>query len=151
LASEKTFDAALHNSLYYLDQAKWKWAEEKQKSEQDIPTMADLDPYLGEWTNSIKRFETLGIKYKITPRSEMEPQSDVAILTRDVSFHAGICRFYPAGTRYCINTGWTSPELSGIPRRRAFYMGDRELFAVAIFLLTIVNLLIFGVVTLFKK
>src|SRR5262245_38503846 len=84
LDSEKVFMAGLQNSLYHLDQAKGQWAEQKHKSERDIPTMADLTPYLGDWTNGIKRFTTLGITYKITQISEMEPQSDVATLTRDL-------------------------------------------------------------------
>ena len=63
----------LHNSLYHLDQAKWKWMEEKHKTDHDVPTMEDLAPYLGEWTNHIARFIALGVSYKISPISEMEP------------------------------------------------------------------------------
>jgi hypothetical protein len=72
LDAESSFYPALHNSLYYLDQAKWKWMEEKHKAEQDVPKMAELAPYLGEWTNHIARFVTLGITYKITHISEMD-------------------------------------------------------------------------------
>src|SRR6266487_5979122 len=67
LDREKAFIFGLHNSLYYLDQAKWKWMEEKHKTEHDVPTMEDLAPYLGDWTNHIARFVTLGLAYKITP------------------------------------------------------------------------------------
>jgi len=151
LDREMGFVGSLQNSLYYLDLAKWKWAEENHKSEKDIPTMEDLAPYLGDWTNSIKRFETLGVIYKITPLSEMESQSDVATLTREVYFHAGFCRYYPAGCTMSLHNGSTSPELSGISRLRAIYLADRELFAVAIFLLAIVNLLILAMVKLFQK
>src|SRR5207302_9563309 len=144
LDSEKVFMAGLHNSLYYLDRAKWQWAEEKHKSEQDVPTMADLTPYLGDWTNRIERFITLGITYKIAPISEMEPQSDIATLTRDLRFQSGICRFYPAGTRYCIHTGWSHPD-SGRSSFRAFYISNRELLAAALFMFGIGTLLVFVV------
>jgi len=98
LDSEKVFMTGLHNSLYCLDQAKWKWIEEEHKTEHDVPTMEDLAPLLGDWTNQIARFIRLGITYKITPISEMEPQSDVATLTHDLRFRSGICRLYRAGT-----------------------------------------------------
>jgi hypothetical protein len=51
--------------------------KKKHKSEGDVPTMEDLAPYLGEWTNHIARFVSWGVTYKITPISEMESQSDV--------------------------------------------------------------------------
>ncbi len=151
LDREMGFIGALHNSLYYLDQAKWKWAEENHKLEKAIPTMEDLAPYLGDWTNSIKRFETLGVIYKITPLSELGPQSDVATLTREVYFHAGFCRYCPAGSTMSLRNGSYSPELSGLSRLRAIYLADRELFAVTIIILAIVNLLVFALVKLFQK
>jgi hypothetical protein len=151
LDSEITFDTTFHNSLWNLDVAKLKWVEENHKTEHDAPTMKELSPYLGEWTNHIARLETLGINYKITPLSEMEPQSDVATLTREIYFHAGFCRYYPAGTRYCLHTGWSNPELSGASRLRAFYFANRELLAVAIIFLMSVNLLVLGAIKLFRK
>ena len=84
LDSEKTFMAELHSSLYHIDQAKWKWAEEKHKPEQAVPTMEDLTPYLGDWSNRIQQLRALGIDYKLTPFSEMQPQSDIATLTRAI-------------------------------------------------------------------
>ena len=143
LDSEKVFMAGLHNSLYYLDRAKWKWMEEKHKTEHDVPTMEDLAPYLGDWTNHIARFAELGITYKITPISEMEPQSDVATLTRDLRFRSGICRFYRAGTSYSIHNRWVSPPHDTTSWFRAFYINNRELLAVALFGLAIVSLLVF--------
>jgi hypothetical protein len=143
LDSEKVFMAGLHNSLYYLDQAKGKWAEEKHNSERDVPTMTDLTPYLGDWTTRIERFIALGIDYKITSISKMEPQSDIATLTRDLRFRSGICRFYPAGTRYCIHTGWTHPD--SVRSFRAFYINNRELLAAVLFMSGIGTLLVFVV------
>ena len=144
LDSEKAFNAGLHNSFYYLDLAKRQWAKKKNKSEQDVPTMAELTPYLEDWTNRIERFISLGIAYKITPISEMENQSDVATLTRDLSFRRGICRFYPAGTRYCIHTGWSHPD-TGKSSFRDFYINNRELLAAALFIFGISTLLVFAV------
>jgi len=143
LDSEKVFMVGLHNSLYYMDQAKWKWMEEKHKTEHDVPTMEDLAPYLGDWTNHIARFVGLGITYKITPISEMEPQSDVATLTRDLRFRAGICRLYRAGTSYCLHTGWYSPPYDTTSWFRALYINDRELLAVGLFGLAVASLLVF--------
>jgi hypothetical protein len=143
LPREMAFTGGLHNSLSYLDQAKWKWAEEKHKSEGDIPTMGDLAPYLGDWTNSIKRFVACGIEYKITPISEMEPQSDVATFTRDVSFQIGFCRFYRAGTRYCIHTGWAIPQSGSGSWFLAFYQNNRGLLVIVLFTLAMGNLLVF--------
>ena len=148
---EMGFVGALHNSLYYLDQAKWKWAEENHIAEQNIPTMVDLAPYLGKWTNTITRLESLGVNYTITPFSDAEPQSDIATFTREVYFHVGFCRYYPAGCRYCLHTGWTSPELKGSSRLRAIYFADREILSVSISFLTTVNLFILAAVKLFKK
>jgi hypothetical protein len=144
LPREMAFTGGLHNSLYYLDQAKWKWAEAKHKSEGDIPTMEDLAPYLGDWTNSIKRFVACGIEYKITPVSEMESQSDVATFTRDISFQSGFCRFYRAGTRYSIHTGWAIPQSWSISWVE-FYQNNRGLLAGALFLSGIGSLLVFMV------
>jgi hypothetical protein len=144
LDSEKQFIAGLHNSLYRLDLAKSQWAEEKHKSEQDVPTMADLTPYLGDWANHIEWFGTLGITYKITQTSEMESQSDIATLTRDLRFRKGICRYYPAGTRYCIHTGWSQPD-SGRSSFRAFYINNQEFLATAIFMFGVGTLLVFMV------
>ena len=79
LDSEKVFMARLHNSLYELDRAKYKWATENNKPEDAIPTFDDLAPYLGEWKNTIEKLEALGIEYKIT--SAETNQSDVATLT----------------------------------------------------------------------
>lgn len=143
LVSEKVFISRLHNSLYYLDQAKEKWAQEKHKSEGDVPSMADLTPYLGDWTNHIEQFTALGITYKITPISEEEPQSDIATLTRDLCFRSGICRFYPADTRYCIHTGWTNPDSAR--SLRALYINNQGLIAAALFIAGITTLLVFVV------
>jgi hypothetical protein len=142
LDSEKVFMAGLHNSLYHLDQAKWKWMEEKHKTEHTVPTMEDLAPYLGDWTNHIGRFVALGITYKITPVSEMEPQSDVATLTRDLRFRAGICRLYHAGTTYCLHTGWVSPPYDTASWFWAFYINNRELLATGLFFVAMVSLLV---------
>jgi hypothetical protein len=144
LDSEKTFLAGLWNSLYYLDQAKSQWAEEKHKSERDVPTMAELTPYLGRWTNRIERFIALGITYRITPISDTESQSDIATLTRDLRFRSGICRFYPAGTHISLRAGWAHPD-SGGSSLRAFYFNHRELFAAALFISGIGILLVFAV------
>jgi hypothetical protein len=144
LPREMAFIGGLHNSLYYLDEAKWKWAEEKHKSEGDIPTMQDLAPYLGDWTNNIRRFVAWGIEYEITPFSEMEPQSDVATLTRDVSFQIGFCRFYRAGTRYCLHTGWANPQSGTTSWLWPFYLNNRGLIAGALFLAGIGSLLVFA-------
>jgi hypothetical protein len=38
LDSEKVFMGRLYNSLYYLDQAKYQWATEINKSEEAVPT-----------------------------------------------------------------------------------------------------------------
>src|SRR6202044_1783566 len=91
LPREMAFWGGLHNCLYYIDEAKMKWMDEKHKKEGDVPTMEDLAPYLGEWTNHISQFVAWGVTYKITPISEMKPQSDVATLTHDVRFQIGFC------------------------------------------------------------
>jgi hypothetical protein len=151
LDSEITFDTTLHNSLWNLDVAKMKWVEENHKTEYDTPTMKELSPYLGEWTNHIARLETLGINYKITPFSEMEAQSDVATLTHEIYFHAGFCRYYPAGSIFCLHNGDSFPELDAKSRIRAFYFANRELLAVAVFLLTTVNLLVLAAIKILRK
>jgi hypothetical protein len=140
---EMEFTDGLHGSLSHLDQAKWRWAEEKHKSEGDIPTMEDLAPYLGDWTNSIKRFVAWGIEYKITPTSEMEPQSDIATFTRDVSFQRGFRRFYRAGTRYCVHTGWALPQSGNGSWFLASYQNNRGLLVIILFALAMGSLLVF--------
>lgn len=143
LDREKGFMTALGNSLYYLDIAKQKWADEKHKSERDIPTMEDLTPYLGDWTNTIKRFVALGINYKIT--STEEPQTDIATLTRDLRFRSGICRYYYAGTSYGLQKGWTFPKNDSTSSFQAFYFNYRGLFALAFCVLALGNLLVFAI------
>jgi hypothetical protein len=143
LNSEKVFMARLHNSLYYLDQAKWEWLEKMNKSEQDIPTMEELTPYLGEWTNRIARLITLGITYRIT--SFEERQSDVATLTRDLRFRSGYCRLYRAGTRYCLHTGWAHPKSGVTSSPRSFYTNNQGLLAAALGVLGMGSLLVFVV------
>jgi hypothetical protein len=142
---EMAFTGGLHNSLYNLDQAKWKWAEDKHKSDGAIPTMDDLAPYLGDWTNSIKYFVSAGIEYRITPLSEDENQSDVATFTRNVSFQIGFCRFYKAGTRYCLHTGWVYPQYDRKARFLAFYQHARPMVVAPLFLSGIASLLVFAV------
>jgi hypothetical protein len=137
---ESSFYVGLHNSLYYLDRAKEQWAEEKHASEQATPTLRDLTPYLGDWKAGIERFTALGINYRIT--SMTEPQSDVATLTRDLRFQRGYCRFYPAGTSYCIHTGWVHPQLSSESRLRATYINGQYLLGEALCVLSVGNLLV---------
>ncbi|MBI5387165.1 MAG: hypothetical protein HZA90_21055 [Verrucomicrobia bacterium] len=143
LDSEKVFMAELHNSLYNIDLAKFKWVEEKHKSEQAVPTMEDLAPYLGDWTNRIQRLITLGINYRITPISEMEPQSDIATLTRDLRFRAGICVFYRAGTQYSLHNGWAHSESGNASWLRPFYIVRPDFLAIVLFVLAMVSLLVF--------
>jgi hypothetical protein len=144
LDSEKVFMAGLHNSLGDLDVAKQQWVEEKNKSENDIPTMTDLTPYLGDRTNRIERFIAMGINYQITAIFDPEPQSDIATLTRDVRFRRGICRFYPAGTRYSLRHGWARPKFNG-SLFQAHDVYHRELLAAAMFMVGIGTLLVFVV------
>jgi hypothetical protein len=99
---EGAFYSGLLNSLHRLDQAKLEWANKEQKSEKDIPTMAELLSYLGDHKVLIDDFSALGVRYTITPLDEDHPQSDVATLTKDIRFRAGFCRFYPAGSKYSI-------------------------------------------------
>lgn len=145
LDSEKVFDAGLHNSLYYLDQAKHQWAEEKNKSELDTPTLADIMPYMGDWKDAFPKFKALGIEYTIT--SMAENQSDIATLTRELRFSNGICRFYPAGTSLCLHglPTWDFPRLSGVSRLRSRYFQDLFLLEAAVCFLAVVNLLVLAI------
>jgi hypothetical protein len=143
LPREMGFWGGLHNSLWNLDLAKMKWMEEKHKTEGDLPTMEDLAPYLGEWTNHIAQFIAWGVTYKITPISEMEPQSDVATLTRDVRFQIGFCRYYRAGTSYSLHGGYVFPPYDTKSRFVALYQNDRGLLVLLLLALAIGNLLVF--------
>jgi hypothetical protein len=142
LPREMGFWGGLQNSLGNLDNAKWKWMEEKHKTEGDAPTMNDLAPYLGEWTNHIARFIALGINYKISPISETQPQSDTATLTRDVIFQRGFCRFYRAGTRFSLQGERFYPPYDTKSSLIAFYENNRELFVIVLFALAMGNLLV---------
>jgi len=117
--------------------------EEKHKTEGDVPTMNDLAPYLGEWTNHIARFIALGVSYKITPVSELKPQSDTATLTRSVSFQRGFRRIYPAGTRYSLQGDSFNPPYDTKSWFLAFYQNNRGLLAIFLFVLAMGNLLVF--------
>jgi len=132
----------LYNSLYHLDRAKWRWVEEKHKSEDDVPTMADLRPYLGDKTNLIERLTALGINYEITSISDFSP-SDIAIFTRDLRFRRGFCRFYRAGTRYGGRGGWTHPD-SRAASFRSFCIHNRERAVAVLFVLGIGTLVAFA-------
>ncbi len=143
LDSEITFDTVFMNTVLELDQAKWQWAEAKHKSEHDLPTMEDLAPFLGNWTNNIHRLIGLGVDYKITPFSEEEHQSDIATLTRDLYFMHGFSYFYPAGTQYCPRTGWSSPNTAPTSSLRAFYFNHQGLPAEILFVLAMANLIVF--------
>ena len=140
---EMGFCGGLHNSLVHLDQAKSKWAEEQHKSEGDIPTMAELAPYLGEWTNSVQRFVAAGIEFKISPFSEGQTQTDVATFTRDLSFQRGFCRFYRAGTSFGLYAGWKTPHgYTQSQRFWAIYHHYRPLLAAVIFLLAVTSIVL---------
>lgn len=142
---EMAFTGGLHNTLYHLDEAKSNWAEKQNKSEGQTPTMADLAPYLGEWTNSIKRFKAAGIDFKITPFSEGQRQTDVAIFTRNVSFQRGFCRFYRAGTSFGLYTGWAAPQsYSASQLVLAYYHHYRPLLGGVIFLCGIASMSVVG-------
>lgn len=144
LGSEKVFDAGLHNSLYYLDQAKSQWAADKNKPETAVPTFEDLAPFLGDKKDGIEKFKTLGIDYKIT--STETNQSDIATLTKGIRFRAAICAYYQAGTTLCIRSGWKSPPLSVSPTTLRIILirlhADFFLKA-ALFLLVLANGIIF--------
>jgi hypothetical protein len=105
---EKTFDARLHNSLIDLSHAKQQWADEKQKSEKDVPTIEELGPYLGVNKARIAELMALGVRYTITPIGKGQ-LTDIATMTQNVRFHGGISRFYPAGTKCGLSTGWSTP------------------------------------------
>jgi hypothetical protein len=137
LPREMGFWVPLQNSLYHLDEAKVKWADEKHRSEGDTPTMEDLAPYLGEWTNSIKHFGALGVEYKITPISEMKPQSDVATLTCDLRFQSGFCRYYRAGTKFSMQGERFYPSYDTKSSLITFYQNNRDLLAIILFALAI--------------
>lgn len=143
LPREMGFWGGLHNSLYYLDRAKWQWMDEKHKTEGDVPTMQDLAPYLGEWTNHIAQFVQWGVTYKITPISEMNPQSDVAALTRDLRFQIGFRRYYPAGTSFSLHGGSVFPPYDMTSRFMALYQNDRILLGGVLFALAVGYLLVF--------
>jgi len=145
LEREMGFWGALHNSLYYIDIAKSQWMEEKHKSYGDIPTMQDLAPYLGEWTNNIARLVSEGVTYTITPTSEISSQSDVATLTRDLRFQRGFCRYYLAGTRYSLLGEHYYPPYDTKSWLMAFYQNNRGLIVIVLLVLSLGNLLAFAV------
>ncbi len=150
LDREMGFWGGLQNSLYYIDIAKTKWMGEKHKPDGDVPTMEELAPYLGEWTNQIARFVALGVTYKITPVSEMQSQSDVATLTRDLRFKRGFCRYYRAGTKYSLQGDRFYPPYDTNSWLIAFYQNNRGLLAIVLFAFAVVNLLVF-VITKFRQ
>jgi hypothetical protein len=127
--SEMEFISSLHNSVIYLDRAKYQWAEQHQKSELDTPTLEELMPYLRDRKDGVKRLIGLGIQYRIT--SLAVPQSDVVTLTRDVRCSAGICRCYPAGSSFSLRTGrtWDRSKCSIAAQLRGFYI-DTEYLSV---------------------
>lgn len=135
LPREMGFWVPLQNSLYHLDQAKMEWMDAKHKTEGDVPTMEDLAPYLGDWTNSIKDLGALGVEYKITPISEMKPQSDVATLTRDLRFQRGFCRYYRAGTKFSLQGDRFYPPYDAKSKFMAFYENHRGHVALVLFAL----------------
>jgi hypothetical protein len=145
LEREMGFWGGLQSSLYHIDVAKTKWTDEKHKADGDVPTIEELAPYLGEWTNHIARFVALGVTYKITPVSEMQPQSDVATLTRDLRFQSGFCRYYRAGTRFSIQGDRFYPPYDTKSRLTAFYQNNRGLLAIILLALAVGNLLVFAI------
>jgi len=145
LEREEGFWGGLQNSLYDIDLAKSKWAGEKNRADGDIPTMGDLAPYLGESTNHIARFVSLGVTYKLTPVSEMQPQSDVATLTRNLRFQRGFCRYYRAGTRFSMQGDRFYPPLDTKSWLPALYQNNRGLLAIGLFSLALGTLLVFAI------
>jgi len=145
LPREMGFWVPLQSSLTHLDQAKWKWMEDKHKTEGDTPTMEDLAPYLGACTNGIKDLVALGVEYKITPLSEEKPQSDVATLSHDLRFQSGFCRYYRAGTKFSIQGDRFWPLYDTRSSLLAFYHNNRGLLVLIMFTLAIGNLLVFAV------
>ena len=144
LEREMGFWNGLQNSLYYIDAAKTKWLDENHKADGDVPTMEELAPYLGEWTNHIARFIALGVSYKITPVSERQTQSDVATLTRALRFQKGFCRYYCAGTRFSMIGGGFYPPHDSKSWVIGFYQNNRGLIAAGLFILAVGNLLLFN-------
>jgi hypothetical protein len=151
LDSESNFYPAVDNSLYYLDQAKWQWAEEKHVPDGSTPTLEDLAPYLGRWKVGIERLQALGISYKITPLSETNHQSDIATLTRDLRFQRGFCRFYPAGTSDSFRTDWVFPQSSNKFSFRVFYIDNQYLLGAVFLVLAMGNLLVFLIIRLLYR
>lgn len=142
--SEKSFIGRLHNSLCYLNEAKFHWAEKHQKSEQDLPTMQELIPYLSNHTNLFARMLALGVTYTIT--STEEPQSDVATLTRDIRFRSGYCLLYSAGTTYGLHSAWSHPPHRTPTKsfRRLWFENNLDhLFIAALVILAVANLIVF--------
>jgi hypothetical protein len=148
LPREMGFWVPLQSSLSHLDQAKWKWMEEKHKTDGDTPTMEDLAPYLGDWTNSIKQLVALGVEYRITPLSEEKHQSDVATLSRDLRFQRGFCRYYRAGTKFSIQGDRFWPPYDTRSSLIAFYQNNRGPLVLVLFTLAIGSLLVFVVKTI---
>jgi hypothetical protein len=152
LDSEKVFMSRLHNSLFYLDQAKQQWATDKNKSENAVPTFADLAPYLGEWKNEIEQLQSLGIEYKLT--STETNQSDVATLTRGIRFRAAFCPYYRAGTTLCLQTGWKNQPPSTSPitlRIRLTWLHAEGFLGAALVILVLTNVIIFIIRRLTKS
>ena len=143
LDSEKVFIFRVYNSLHWMDRAKQQWAEEKNKSEVDTPTLQDLMPYLRDGKDATQKLIALGINYRIT--STEKPQSDVATLTRDLHFRSGICHFYPAGTSYCLQTGKAFPEPGATSSSRAHHINNQHLVAVALCALAVGNFVAFAI------
>ena len=144
LDREMGFWTELQNSLYHIDVAKTEWMDEEHKADGEVPTMEELAPYLGEWTNAIARFVALGVSYKITPVSEMQPQSDVAALTRDLRFKSGFGRYYCAGTRFSLQGERFYPPYGTKSWLMASYQNNRGMLAIVLFALAVGNLLLFG-------
>ena len=143
LPREMGFWGGLQNSLCYLDETKSKWAYEKHMADGTVPTMQELAPYLGERTNGIAQFVKLGVVYRITPVSEMKPQSDVATLTRGLRFQRGFCRYYPAGTTFSLQGEHGFPPYTTTSWFMAFYQNDRIMLAGVLFVVAVGNLLVF--------
>jgi hypothetical protein len=141
--SEMVFLGSLHNSLYYLDRAKYQWAEQNQKSEIEIPTLDDLLPYLGDQKNGVEKFIALGVRYRTT--SLAVRQSDVATLTRDVRCRRGICRCYPAGSSFSLCTRWDFSKCRFAARVRWFCINTARISVPLLCALGLGSLLVFVV------
>ena len=59
---EGAFYDPLYNSLIYLDRAKLDWAEKDHKAENDLPSMTELLPYMGDHKTLIDKFTALGVR-----------------------------------------------------------------------------------------